>query len=495
MAAVINTNVASINSQRQLMGSRMTLEQSLRRLSSGLRINSAKDDAAGLAIASRMSAQVRGLNQAIRNANDAISLSQTAEGALAESSNILRRIRDLSVQSANDTNSATDRAALQQEVAQLQQELNRIANETEFNGKKLLDGSFVAQQFHVGANANQTVAISMGSARAIDIGNQQFTTDGVGIVPAAAAADLTASDNGIDAQTLTISGNTGSADVDVVDGQSARSIADAVNAVSATTGVTATARTIAQLTTEATGTFTFLLTGSPTGGPAAVSIQVNNPTDLSNVADAINSKAGQTDIVAIARGNTIELRSEQGYDIRIEDFSDGGNGGTMDVIGYDAAGEVDPLTIQTLTDAASDSTLIGGRVQFSSPLAYTLLTDDAGFTMLSEASMSSELNQVATINIGTQRGANDAIGVVDGALGYINGLRAKLGAAQNRAESTIANLSTTEENLEAARSRIEDADFAQETAELSRSQILQQAGIAMLAQANSLPAQVLTLLQ
>src|SRR5215510_14871984 len=172
--AVINTNTASLNAQRNLVGSNETLSTSLRRLSSGLRINSAKDDAAGLAIASRMTAQVRGLNQAVRNANDAISLSQTAEGALGESSNILRRIRDIAVQSANDTNSGSDRAALQQEVQQMQQELNRIANETEFNGKKLLDGSFVAQVFHVGANAHQTVAVSMGSAKATDIGNQAY---------------------------------------------------------------------------------------------------------------------------------------------------------------------------------------------------------------------------------------------------------------------------------------------------------------------------------
>jgi flagellin len=494
--AVINTNVASINSQRQLMGSKITLEQSLRRLSSGLRINSAKDDAAGLAIASRMNAQVRGLNQAIRNANDAISLSQTAEGALGESSSILRRIRDLAVQSANDTNSATDRAALQQEVAQLQQELNRIANETEFNGKKLLDGTFVAQQFHVGANANQTVAISMGSARATEIGNQEYVSDGGALIPQVASADLSAAVNGIAAQELTISGSVGSDSVTVDDGDSARVISERVNAISATTGVTATARTKVQLETDATGTFSFALTGSPEGGPSIVSIQVNDPSDLSNVADAINAKSGQTDIAAIAHGGTIELVSAQGYDIRIEDFSDGGSGtGTMTVTGYDIDGVLDTGTAATLTDGNDDSTLIAGRVLFASPLAYTVASDDAGFTLTSAASVSSELNQVAEINIGTQLGANDAISVVDGALGFINGLRAKLGAAQNRAESTIANLSATAENLTAAKSRIEDADFAKETAELSRSQILQQAGIAMLGQANSLPAQVLSLLQ
>src|ERR1700754_4303158 len=200
--AVINTNIAAINSQRQLHSSEMTLQQSLQRLSSGLRINSAKDDAAGLAIASRMAAQVSGLNQAVRNANDAVSLSQTAEGALGESGNLLRRIRDLAVQAANDTNSGTDRVALQQEVGQLQQELNRIANETEFNGKKLLDGSFSAQQFQVGANANQTISIGMSSAKATDIGNQSVTTDGSALNVQAGNAPVAST---VAAQTLSVS--------------------------------------------------------------------------------------------------------------------------------------------------------------------------------------------------------------------------------------------------------------------------------------------------
>jgi flagellin len=496
--AVINTNTASLNAQRNLVGSNKTLETSLRRLSSGLRINSAKDDAAGLAIASRMTAQVRGLNQAVRNANDAISLSQTAEGALGESSNILRRIRDLAVQSANDTNSGTDRAALQQEVSQMQQELNRIANETEFNGKKLLDGSFVAQQFQVGANAHQTIGITMGSAKATDIGNQAFTTDGTAYVPATAANDLaavaTAGGNGIVAQNLTVTGSVGSSTVAVSDGQSAKSIADAVNGVSASTGVTAHARTKAELTTASTGTFSFSLVGNTSGGTAQISAQVNDPSDLSGLADAINAKSGQTGVSATARGNRIELVSEQGYDIAIGDFSNGaGNGGVLNVDGYDAAGALLGAP-EALTEGAADSTTVGGRVSFSSSEAYTVATD-GGTDMLSAASMSSTLNTVATINVGSQLGANDAIDVVDGALGFINGLRAKLGAVQNRVESTVSNLSATAENLTAAKSRIEDADFAKETAELARSQVLQQAGMAMLAQANALPNNVLSLLR
>jgi flagellin len=490
--AVINTNVASLNAQRNLMGSAQTLATSLKRLSSGLRINSAKDDAAGLAIASRMAAQVSGLNQAVRNANDAVSLSQTAEGALGESSNILRRIRDLSVQSANDTNSGTDRAAMQQEVGQLQQELNRIANDTEFNGKKLLDGSFVAQQFQVGANAHQTLSISMTSAKATDIGDQHFASDGTVLDPAAAAAALPA--NAITAQNVVVAGSVGSATIALAGGESAKTIASMVNAQSSNTGVTAHARTGAVLTAGNTGTFSFDLTGSNTTA-ATISINITNTSDMSKVADAINAKAGQTGITATANGAQVTLLSEAGDDIGIANVTDGA-AGTLSVQAYDYDGAgvgFAPAAAVSLT-AGAGSTRITGQLSFSAPEAYTVTTD-GDTSLFANATNTSTLNQVATINVGSQQGANDAISVVDGALSFINGLRAKLGAAQNRVESTISNLSATSENLTAARSRIEDADFAKETAELTRSQVLQQAGMAMLAQANALPQSVLSLLR
>jgi flagellin len=484
--AVINTNNASLNAQRNLGSSNGTLETSLRRLSSGLRINSAKDDAAGLAIASRMTAQVRGLNQAVRNANDAISLSQTAEGALGESSNILRRIRDIAVQSANDTNSGSDRAALQQEVQQMQQELNRIANETEFNGKKLLDGSFVAQQFQVGANAHQTIGISMGSAKAVDMGNQALVTDGSAIV-AASAADNSAG-NGTVAQTLTVTGTIGNADVQVAGGESARSIAQKVNNVAERTGVTASARTTARLTVSAADSFAFTIAGE--GGTAAqISANVTDASDLSGLAAAINAKSGTTGVAATAYGDRIELVSQTGDDILIDDFASAG--ATMDLAGYDTDGTT--LTAAATIDGTNVAGMIGGRVTFASSEAYTVTGGSAD--LFASATATSTLETVAGINVGSQLGANDAIKIVDGALGFINGLRAKLGAVQNRVESTVSNLSATAENLTAARSRIEDADFAKETAELARSQVLQQAGMAMLAQANALPQNVLSLLR
>jgi flagellin len=489
---VINTNIASIDSQRFLSGSAMSLQQALQRLSSGLRINSAKDDAAGMAIASRMAAQVSGLNQAVRNANDAISLSQTAEGALGEDSSILTRIRDLSVQSANDTNSGTDRAALQQEVSQLKQELNRVANETAFNGKKLLDGTFVAQLFQVGANANQTVAVSMGSAKGADMGDQQVFSDGTALDPVAAAATLPA--NTIAAQNLTVSGSIGSRTVALLGGESAKTIADAVNIESEHTGVSATARTIATLTAGNTGTFSFDLTGANTTTPATISVQITNVADLSKMADAINAKSAQTSITAVAQGGTITLTSDQGYDIGIANVTDGA-AGTLSVqaFDYDGAGPFAPAAAVSLT-AGAGSTRITGRTQFSSSAAYTVTTDTAG-TLFTTASNASTLDQVDTIDVSTQVGANDAISVVDGALDFVNDLRAQLGAVQNRVEATIANLSATAENLTAAKSRIQDADFAAETGNLTRAQVLQQAGIAMLTQANALPNQVLALLR
>jgi flagellin len=457
-------------------------------LSSGLRINSAKDDAAGLAIASRMSAQVSGINVAVRNANDAISLSQTAEGAMAESGNILRRIRDLAVQSANDTNSGSDRQALQQEVGQLQQELNRVANETEFNGKKLLDGSFTAMQFQVGANANQTIGVTVGSAKATDIGNQSARS--AGSVAGSAASSVTAG-------SLTVQGlKTGTASVAA--GASAKDVAKAVNDVSTTTGVTAYARTQVELEATLTGgaasTMSFTLDSVNASGTQSVAISANvtNANDMNSLANAINAKSGSTGISAVAKAGILTLSSESGDDIHISSFA-GTNTGSLSFRAPQASdGTFDETTAAT---AFTTDLYATGQVKFSSSDAYSI-TDAAGGTVMGNTNTAaSTLDDVGGIDITTQLGSNNAIQIVDSALQFINGSRAKLGAVQNRVESTISNLSTTSENLEAARSRIQDADFAKETADLTRSQVLQQAGMAMLAQANAQPNNVLSLLR
>ena len=248
MALTINTNIAALNAQRNLGKSQTDLNRSMARLSSGLRINSAKDDAAGLAISDRMTSQIRGLNQAARNANDGISMAQTAEGALQETTNMLQRIRELAIQSANDTNSASDRASLQAEVNQLQQEISRIAETTTFNEQNVLDGSLNDAQFQVGANANETISFSIFSAKAGDIGNQDLTSNNpTGIEAATPRAADTGAGNNLGAQTLTITGPRGSSTVELEADDSAKRVAELVNISADLTGVRADARTVATL--------------------------------------------------------------------------------------------------------------------------------------------------------------------------------------------------------------------------------------------------------
>jgi len=377
MASVISTNISSLNAQRNLTTSQGTLATSLQRLSSGLRINSAKDDAAGLAISERMSTQIRGLNQATRNANDGISLAQVAEGALAGIGNALQRIRELAVQSANATNSASDRAALDVEAQQLSAEVQRIASSTDFNGVNLLDGTFANQQFQVGANANETITVSaITNAQVANLGSS--TTAAVTGAAATAFTAITAGHLLIN----TVSVGAVAADTSATD--RAAGIRDAINSVADTTGVYAT-----------------------------------NDT-----------------------ATTITLTSD--------------------------------ATITVGAFGATASTAITGLT--AGPTATVPAT---GFTAL---------------DLNTTTGANLAIGFMDSALTEVNTTRATLGALQSRFESVVANLSINSENLSAARSRIRDADFAAETANLTRSQILQQAGTAMLAQANSAPQNVLSLL-
>ncbi len=494
MPQFINTNTASLNAQRNLNSSQGALQTSLQRLSSGLRINSAADDAAGLGIADRMTSQIRGLNQAVRNANDGISLSQTAEGALQETSNILQRMRELSIQSANDTNSASDRNNLQKEVVQLQAELNRISATTQFNGKQLLDGTFTAQKFQVGSNANETISISLTSSAATAIGSHSFTSDGTGTTAAAAAATVPTST--LTGGDIDITGASGTATVAITAGNTAGTIASAVNAAEAQTGVTAVALTQADITVNATGTTSFNLTGA--GSAVAISANVTSTSDLSALSDAINTQTGTTGITATlsADKSTLRLTSEAGDDIQIDTATGGGGTGSTAITVAGLQFDGTATTAVNLTEGTTDSTRVTGDVKFTSSDAFTVISTAGNAGLLNgTTSKSSTLDQVANIDIGTQSGSNDAIGVLDGALQAITNARGDLGAVQNRLSSTISNLQNISENVSASRSRIQDADFALETAQLSRNQILQQAGIAMLSQANASTQGVLSLLQ
>ncbi|WP_367345868.1 flagellin [Stenotrophomonas bentonitica] len=392
MAQVINTNTMSLNAQRNLSTSGSSLATTIQRLSSGSRINSAKDDAAGLAISERFGTQIRGTDVAIRNANDGISLAQVAEGSLSEIGNNLQRVRELAVQASNATNSASDRKALQAEVTQLVSEIDRVAKQSDFNGTKLLDGSFSSQLFQVGANAGQAIAIDkVVDARAGSLGTSTFATGATAAI-AAVATDVR------------LGGKVMGVDIGTVEVKSGTTVGDAAKAL----------------------------------------------------ATAINGKIGEAGIYAEANTDgTLKLSSvKEGKAVVAADIA---------------------LTRSNYQSATSDWSAAAASS------VYTAGTDTA--------------SNAQKLDVSSVLGAQQALEVVDKALGSINSTRADLGAVQNRFTSVVANLQTSTENLSASRSRIKDTDFAKETAELTRTQILQQAGTAMLAQANQVPQNVLSLLR
>lgn len=754
MAQVVNTNISSINAQKNLDKSGESLATSLQRLSSGLRINSAKDDAAGLAISTRFTSQIQGLTQASRNANDAISLAQVAEGALQETTNILQRIRELAIQSANGSNSASDRSAIQDEVNQLKQELTRIANTTTFNGLGILDGQLQNALFQVGAQANQTISVSIQDTRATALGSNQVSTNNtnglegatrkqlyVGVVGGAGGAALGAevgvaqansanngysgsvftvssvnsagvtttqthtvvandeantiatalsaltgvkargynevaisnlaamngatsitlegvvisngaattadsiatainasgalqaagiyavsngagltvyaldgrnlsfanaagtgvfdmagldgaaattlvaaqtttfggrvdiqldqgysissdtdsiiingtattvaagdgnitdmvnnsttsahdTSNNVGAQTLTVVGRTGAATVTVASNEAADSISRSINAVSGSTGVNASAATTATLSNlSANGTISFTLYGDNVVTGAAVSATVTT-SDLGALVEAINNLSGTTNITAALGSNNSEvvLTHSTGKNIVIEGFSHSAAvnyaAPAVSAVAGTGSGQAAPVeqSITVTGNAATNTggtavvlydggargnlntTVVGGEIIFSSSSSFNVTSSISGnastgssiFSGNANSANASSLNDVSSIDVGTQAGANSAISIIDGALDQVNTVRAQLGAVQNRFSSTISNIANNIENLQASRSRILDADFATETAKLTRAQILQQAGIAILAQANSLPQNVLQLLR
>ncbi|MCW5260334.1 flagellin [Verminephrobacter eiseniae] len=501
MASIINTNIASLTAQRNLGLSQSSLNTSIQRLSSGLRINSAKDDAAGLAISERFSSQIRGLNQAVRNANDGISLAQTTEGALKSSGDILQRVRELAVQSANATNSSSDRQALQAEVSQLVSELDRIAQTTEFNGAKLIDGSFGTQQFQVGANANQTIVAATANLRTSRYGNNQNTSSNGAGVSAATAAWGT---NGVTTGTLAINGALGSANIVVTDNATAKATTDMINLQTANTGVTASARTEVELGFGAVGAYTLQLRSDNTPSGAAlgqaISFSVANTATadgLSNAVSAINEQTSKTGVTAAlnASNNRVVLTNATGQDIGLyRAETDATNVGVITVQKLQADGSAVGAAATITTDTAAQSATVSGYVVLDSDKSFsTTATTTNAFN--TTAAPASSLREVAGLDVTTFKKATEALKTVDAGLAFINSQRAKLGALQSRFETSIDNLQVTSENLSASRSRILDADFAAETANLSRAQILQQAGTAMVAQANQLPQSVLALLR
>jgi len=474
--SVINTNIGSLVAQGNLATSQASLATSMQRLSSGLRINSAKDDAAGLAISERMTTQIRGSNQAARNANDGISLAQTAEGDLGQIGNNLQRMRELAVQSANATNSTSDRAALDGEVQALSAEIDRAAQNSSFNGNKLLDGSFTAQKFQVGANntANDSITIAaIGNARTSALGGYTATvTSGTVTAGAFVAGDVTLNGISVGASVA------GTAAPTYQTVGSAYSKAVAINAVASQSGVTATATTnVVGAAPSSTGVTitsgsTTTINGIVVGGVAA---GANAAGQGANVAAAINLVSSQSGVTAAADATTgvVTLTAADGRDIAIGAGFTAGNSGLTG--GATTSGKI------TLASTSSAGIAVAGNSLTASGLT-------AGTTSATKTTIS-------TMNVLTAASASSALDTIDGALATVNASRASLGALQNRFTSVVTSLQTTSENLSASRSRIQDADFAAETANLSRAQVLQQAGTAMVAQANQLPQGVLALLR
>jgi flagellin len=487
MASTINTNINSLTAQRNLGMSASSLSTSIQRLSSGLRINSAKDDAAGLAISERFTSQIRGLNQAVRNANDGISLAQTAEGALKASGDILQRVRELAVQSANATNSSSDRQALQAEVGQLVSELDRISQTTEFNGSKLLDGTFGTQQFQVGANANQTITAATANLRTSIYGNNQSENAGPAAVTTAAGT------NGVSTGAVTINGSTGSASVTIAANATAQASASLINAQTANTGVTATARNDLSLAFGATGAYTLTLQ-SDNAAAQTISFSLSatgTAEGLSSAVAAINDQSSKTGVIASLNttGSAVILTNASGNDIAVSDTTVA-NSGAVTVQKLDSAQANSGAAVTLTNDTVANNGTVAGYITLDSSKSFSATSASNAI-----GTGSSTLKKVADLDITTFAKSTDALKTVDSAIAFISGARASLGALQSRFETAIGNLQTTSENLSASRSRILDADFAQETANLSRAQILQQAGTAMVAQANQLPQGVLALLR
>ena len=552
MTSVVNTNVMSINAQRQLGKTQMASNEAMERLSSGLRINSAKDDAAGLAISTSMNSQITGLTQAVRNSNDGISMAQTAEGAMDEMTNILQRMRELSVQSANDTNSSENRAAIQEEVDQLHSELDRIADTTEFNGKKLLDGTMGSTTLQIGANEGQTLSFEIDSVTTNDLGlNGGLNKDELNSGRVTAATTGTAGD-------LLING----VDVATSDSASAVDIAKAINLDTAESGVTASAYNVVQGDHEST---------TVTGVTSGMSIQVGTSgvttlgatSSMDNLVETINrdvagvtaslgddgelimtNDTGEDIIVSGAQaGSGVADGTYSGY-LALDSASDepiavtgtaaglavGGfeksNGADSMVVAAAGGGaftDADALTINGVEIAASTATAaadIAAHINsYSDQTGVTLSADALTFSAepgkgieigsnaatqtertaaLAKLGLTTEMGgkQIDSLgtNVSTMEGASNTITKVDDALAKISASRAGLGAIQNRLDSTISNLENVSQNLSASNSRIQDADFAAETSNMSKAQILQQAGTSMLSQANSSAQSVLSLL-
>ena len=596
---VVNTNVGALTAQASMSKNNRDVENAVERLSSGLRINSAADDAAGMAIVGRMDAQITGLNQAIRNANDGQALIDTAEGAQQEVVNLLQRLRQLAVQSTNDTNSAVDRLYIEKEADQILNEINRISDQTRFNGMKLLDGTYDAVQFQVGHKRNEDIDLSIRSVAAADVGTNRVE---------GTATHLAGAADSIDAHNLTVAGHVGSKIVTVAANASAKTVASSVNQNTELTGVTATAKTMAQISKlHATGNVGFVI-GNGTNSATITTTNIASVSDLTALRDAINDKSGTTSITAEVVNNDksmINLTHATGEDIIISGISAGimtvrsmdADKATTNAMssatttrslvigtraasitglissaaaGADASGTVTNISTtthsggavvvnstgdestktfvitgldldgnsitETVTGPAANATVTStnqfasvsevdfsedsagsisvgvaaqdstagatfvGQVQFDSVRSFSVTSSTGtnatdNFTGGGATADASTFLNVGAVDLATVANSEKAIAIIDGALSMVDLSRAEQGAISNRLDNTVSNLTNIVLNTEASRSHILDADFAKESSNLTKAQILSQAATSMLAQANASKQTVLALLQ
>lgn len=489
--SVINTNISALAAQASLRKTGLNSATSMERLSTGIRINSAKDDAAGLAISTRMTANIRGMAAAIRNSNDGISLTQTAEGSLSAIQDNLQRIRELAVQSANSGNSASDRGSLNLEAQQLISEIDRVATNSAFNGSKLLDGTYKDQDFQVGAgnDTSDRIRISIGNAKASALGIVGATTgtstneSAVVTTGALLAGDLAINN-------FAISGS--SSDGVSYDEASASAIAkaNAINGSSSLTGVTATALSNTKTSDAITGTGAvsagdLLINGVDIGALSATSSAADRAAQL---VSAINAKTAQTGVSAAVgtTSGTVDLTAADGRNITTKLSATGFAGG---LAGFDSAAQTETTFAKiklTSTTGASTIAIAGPGVA------------KAGLTASATTAMTASTvtgQTVSSVDLSTQANSQKALSILDAAIDTVTNSRANLGAYQNRFEAAISNLETTSTNLQASRSRILDTDYAKETTNLAKAQIVQQAATAMLAQANQSSQSVLALLK
>lgn len=498
MALTINTNIPSLTAQRHLALSGTVLSTTMQRLSSGLRVNSAKDDAAGLAISERMNTQVRGMAVARRNANDGISLAQTAEGAMQKLTDILQRSRELAVQAVNWTNSASDRQALDSEREQLLQEFSRIVSTSNFNGQKLIDGSFLAQTFQVGANAGEVIGMNLPSLQAPDLAAAIWTGSSERI--------FSRGDNGLPAGDLVLRGTA----VPVAQSESATSIAKKVNSTALEPKIYA----------EVGGTSSWVMFGTPATWPVDVTLKLangdatkvqavaftwnpNDPAATQNAIGAINTVSGQTGVRATGINQqgmvqlvneTEEIRllndSAPSVNMFVNDWNGSAYSAFANAVGAGGNGAFggpnDVLVNGTLSLISEDEFSVNGGYYDQ---------DDNQVGPFPGAEDSRHIARLSDAKLTTPALASRALVIYDAAIKQVNRARADAGAMQSRFESVVTNLGIAEENTAVARGRIVDADYAVETANLSRTQILQQAGAAMMAQANQMPQSVLQLLK